>query len=420
MINRQQFSLLVCCVYMVALIYSKFALSVCMISFMVISLFNFEPGNGFPVKLNPSIKENFRFFLQQKSFLVITGFFFMVLFSGLYSSDWDYLLERLRIRLPFLILPFAFASIPSFSERQYLGLFYFFVGFMSLSCATVAFDYWNNFEAINANMKLGKPIPTPMNHIRYSLMIALSIIAGTVLVVKNYYLRFKWERLLILVATLFLFLFIHILSVRSGLLALYCAIFVLSLRYIFRRRSIIIGASVISALVVLPLIAYKTLPSFKSKVHYTLHDFSMYMRGKSETYSDAERFVSLTVGMQIGKQHPIIGIGAGDLKQEVKTIYAKQHPTIKEVKMPHNQFISTFAGMGIIGLVIFLLIFFYPLFYRGNYANTILLALHMIIFISFLMENTIENAIGTGIYVFFLLVLLNHLNGQKQAEEKLT
>lgn len=417
MINRQQFALFVCGVYIVALVYSKFALSVCMISFMVISIFNFERANGFPIKINPKIGDNFRFLLQQKSFLIITGFFFMVLLSGVYSSDWDYLLERLRIRLPFLILPFAFASIPSFSERQYLGFFYFFIVFMLLSCTTVGLDYWNNFETINTNMKLGKPIPTPMNHIRYSLLIALSIIAGTVLVAKKYYLKYKWERFLILGATLLLFLFIHILSVRSGLLTLYCTIFILAIRYIIRSRSIFIGASVISGLILLPLIAYNTLPSFKSKVHYSLHDFSMYMRGESATYSDAERFISLAVGMQIGKQHPIVGIGAGDLKKEVKAIYAQQYPNIKEVKMPHNQFISVFAGMGIIGLLTFLVIFFYPLLYRSNYTNTILLALHIIIFISFLMENTIENAIGTGIYVFFLLFGLNHLNGLQQEEK---
>jgi O-antigen ligase len=82
-------------------------------------------------------------------------------------------------------------------------------------------------------------------------------------------------------------------------------------------------------------------------------------------------------------------------------------------RMPHNQLISIFAGTGIIGLIIFLAAFFYPLFYKKNFRQPLFLALHAVVFMSFFMENTIENNFGISMYLFFLLMGVNYLFNQK-------
>ena len=49
-----------------------------------------------------------------------------------------------------------------------------------------------------------------------------------------------------------------------------------------------------------------------------LWDVHLYQWDKGATYSDSERLISLSVGLDIVKDHPIFGVGAGNLRQEVK------------------------------------------------------------------------------------------------------
>ena len=408
-IDRRQYTLFFCCIFLWALVYSKFMISVGMIMFLVATIFDWNWEKKFFLQINPNLKTNFQKFISNKSYLVVTLFFFIVLVSGIYSEDMHYWTERLRIKLPFLLLPLAFISMPKFNEKNYLSIFYFFLTLLVVSALLVGFDYWQNYEVITDGLGRGRPIPTPCNHIRYSLMMAFSIIGGLYLFFKKFYLKYEWERWIILGMTIFLFGFIHVLSVRSGIAGLYLAIVALSLRYAFLQKKYLVGLAAALLVMSLPLIAYQTIPGFKQKVDYTWWDWKQYMEDKPLRSSDAERMVSLNIGFQIGQTAPLLGVGAGDLRKEVHQIYAQQYPNITDKKMPHNQFLSVCAGTGMIGLLIFCFAFFFPLIFYRKKMDAMFIALHLIIFFSFLTENTIENSIGVAFYVFFLLWGLNSL-----------
>ena len=260
-------------------------------------------------------------------------------------------------------------------------------------------------------------MPTPRNHIRFSLTLALGIIAGAYLYWEKFYLKYRWEPKMILGVTAFLFVFIHLLSVRSGLACLYMAIICLSARHVYLTRNYWIGFGVLLFLLLAPVVAYYTIPSFKAKIAYVKYDRWIRANDKpGEDYSDSARLVSLKIGMQIGNEHPLVGIGAGNLKPEVYRRYAELYPEVEEPKMPHNQFVSVYAGTGIIGLLLFLVAFLYPLFYNKNYRNPLFLGFHVIVFTSFLAENTIENSIGVAFYASYLLLGLNYLSRKDSNE----
>ena len=408
-ISKKEVSLFVCCLFMVALIYSKFLLTVCMVLFLLMIVFEYKAQSAFPFSINSKLKENFQSYLKATPFVLLTIFFFLVFFSVVYSTDMDYWLERVRIKLPFLVLPFAFFSLPKFTQRDFYGLLVFLLFLMLFSSSDVLIHYFNNYTAITENIGKGQSIPTPMNHIRYSLLLAFSIVCGFILYANGFYLKYKWEPKLILFASLLLFLFIHILSVRSGLLALYISMILMCVFVILKTKKYIVGCIGFLVISSLPVIAYKTVPSFKIKIEYALYDFQQFQLGKGQGYSDSERLISLSKGWDIFKEHPILGIGAGDLRSEMQLRYANENPGIKQWKMPHNQFISVMAGNGIVGLCLFLIALFYPLFYRKNYKEPIFLAFYVIACISFLMENTIENAIGVAFFIFFLLLNMKYL-----------
>jgi len=466
-IHRKQLSLFFYAVIITALIYSPFLLSVGMIGLAVIFTFQLDWTKAGWLRFNPKFFYYFTQFFRSKTHLIITLFFWIVFVSGFMTEDWGYWSNRLLMKLPFLVLPIIFCGLPKLSQRDYYGLLYFLVFALTVTCIGIGINYAMHFEEINTLMHQGRPMPTPRNHIRFSLILALGTIAAFFLYQIRFYFKYRWESKILLATTVFLFLMIHLLSVRSGLAALYLAIFVLAFRYVWLTGRYGVGLAVGAGLLLIPITAYYAIPSFQAKVAYVRYEFWIRENNLSGNYSDLWRLISLRMGIEIGNEHPIVGVGAGNLRQEVIDRYTAQYPEMKQIRMPHNQLISVYAGTGLVGLSVFLFAFFYPLMswevgsgkYRvksaksevrsrkyevenrkisaENQTNAIppdastsklttydlqtynlltsqdkafnlFLAFHVIVFASFMVENTIENSIGVGFYAFFLLLGLQH------------
>ena len=77
-LSKKNFALFVCAVFMFAMIYSRFALSVSMIALLLLALFDFDEKKAIPFKINPLLKSNFKNFLKAKPFAIICIIFFIV------------------------------------------------------------------------------------------------------------------------------------------------------------------------------------------------------------------------------------------------------------------------------------------------------------------------------------------------------
>lgn len=407
-------------IWLVSMVLSaEFVLSVSMIALVLLAVFELKiEGPKVSLALRGSLRENFEKYRGYKAWLAVSLPFLIVLVSWLWSNDLTYTLERLRIKLPFLVLPFAFASMPALRKREIFTILYFLLVVMSVISVYVLLNFAVNFDAVMADLGRGGHLPTPSNHIRFSLTLALAIISGMALWAEKFHFKNPSERWFTGGLTLFLFIFIHALSVRSGIVSLYLALFVLGVFYVFFKKKYLLGLGGLAGLALLPVAAYLALPSFKLKVDYARWDYLQFVQGIGENYPDSERFNSMKNGLEIGREHPWLGVGAGDLRQEVQKKYAAAPAGGYAFKMPHNQFISVFAGTGLVGLALFLTGFFFPLFYRKNFRNPLFLALHAIVFMSFFVENTIENNFGVSLFLFFLLIGLNYQSNGGPSEKR--
>ena len=116
--SRHNIALFFSVMIMVSLLFSKFMITIGMIGLLALSLFD------------KNISRTFQQYVHAPAFLAITGVFFIYLVSGLYSDDLGYFGDRMRIKLPFIILPFAFVGFPKLSERTYYSLLLFFFYFI--------------------------------------------------------------------------------------------------------------------------------------------------------------------------------------------------------------------------------------------------------------------------------------------------
>ncbi len=391
-----------CLLWIASLVFSPFLLTMAMIGIFIMGIVGLV--KKIRAKETSYIQWIKQFATDPLALFVI--FFLITLLNWFYSFDQVYWLERLRLRMLFLFLPFSFYALPKFSKKDIQIILYFLMFLMVVTNIWIGIQYFIHFDAYQNLISKGKSIPTPRNHIRFNLLLAISIISGIYLWIKSEVLKYNWERNLVKITTIFLFIFIHILAVRSGLVALYFALFILLISYIVQRRNYLYGIIGLIGLFLIPVIAIKTIPSIKSKLDYTMWDNHSSQEGNIKEHSDGERITSQRIGLEIFKDNPIFGVGSGDLRNEVKMKYLSKFGDEIEPKMPHNQFISILAKNGILGFIAFMFAMLFPLFYKKNYRNIFILGFFIIMLTSFLVENTIENAIGAGIYMFFVIMIL--------------
>ena len=405
---------ILCAALLTGMIYAPYLQSMSLFLLSVPAALVWDASRPFPIRINPALTSSGKLFFRRPDFWVIAFYFILVLAGGLYSQDMGYWLSRLRIKLPFLAIPFVFFLLPSLKERLYLGLWYFLLVLLSMTSLGIVANYLQHFEEVNLLIKQGQSVPMPCNHIRYSLLQTIGVAGGLHLLEKRFTARFRWESYLLAALVLWLIIAQHLIAVRSGLVVLYALLVFSTARYLWRTRRWLTGAVLLAALASGPVVAYQLAPSFRNKVGYMRYDLDMYLKGQDKgVLSDASRLISWKIGWDLFRHSPWIGVGPGNLRKEVEAIYAVEYPHMKRRLMPHNQFLSVMAGSGAIGLMLFLSAFFVPLFYRKHYLHFPFLALHIIAFLSFMVEATLENAMGVAFFLFFLVLGVNYLNSPK-------
>lgn len=397
--------LIVLCCYLIfaGLVGSRALASIGMISLLGFSVVYYGPV--------ATIKS----YLARKELLFLSLFLLIVVFSGIYSADKHSWLNWVRVKLPYIALPLAFAPVTRLSEKRFTAILSGFVVILSASVLIVLLNYFANYKAITEALNRGNAIPIPfthshISHIRYTLMLAFAFFCCWYLVEQKRFVfttREKWLQGFLMA---FLFVALHILTVRSSLLALYLGIFILLIRWIFIGKKFIPGVALLLIMMAIPYAGSKTIPSWQNKLAYMDYDKNQFLKGDFSNLSDGVRLISMQGGLQLAKQNIWLGVGAGDLKSEMDKFYSTAYPQLPEAdhKLPHNQLIWTLATTGVIGLSIFLIAFLLPVIFNGNYKNWLFVIFHLTLFSSFFTEATLEEQIGTGFYLTLLLVFMNY------------
>ena len=389
-------------VFLVALLCSRTLLTIAMIGIFVIGVVDVE-RKSFRISINRLFFKNIRQITRGKAALI--GIFTLIIVGSISLSSSEVLLKNLRVYLPFLVLPLAFTQLPRLSKKDLSNVLLLFLTLTTVACIGIGINYLLDFEYITNSINLGKAIPTPVHHIRFSLMVALATTIGVWLTYNGHFWRKPWERYLIGGMTGFVFIFQHVLSVRSGLVVLYAALGLMAIYFIVTSRKLWLFAILVPAMFAMPLVAYWALPSLQNKVRYLRHDLDMMRNGHLDGFSDGQRFISWKIGGDVVRDHPALGVGFADLKEEIGVRYQEQHPELTP-KFPHNQFLIMASGVGLVGLGIFGCLFLVPLFYKQHYRISIFAGFYAIVAISFMFENTLFTSIGMSIYIFFTLLLL--------------
>lgn len=138
-----------------------------MIAFLVLAL------------VHPQIRQQVVSFLQECWMVAMGLLFLFPLLSGLWSENVEKWAEVVRIKLPLLLFPLAFAGSWQLAEKQWRRLFAVFLGLTAIGCAWSLWQYASNLSAINEGYLRAKSIPTLFenDHVRFSWVVAVAAAA---------------------------------------------------------------------------------------------------------------------------------------------------------------------------------------------------------------------------------------------------
>ena len=339
---------------------------------------------------------------EQKWWFWGLGWVGLYALSYFWSNDIPYWQERFQVKYAYVILPIAFGILPGLTTKHLKWLTWGITTLAIGGCIYSLSFYFKNTDELLKGYFYSKVLTTPAykDHIRFSVFIAWVVIWNCFMF-KKFIAR--WSKIALIFAIVFFSFYLHVLAVRSGLIVLYSflALYVLAL---FFRKKIILGTSIIATFMLLLFVAYQNIPSFRLKIEYGLYSLNEYKKGnESAGYSDIGRLISYKLATKIITENPIIGVGAGDVRAEMKEKYEQFSPNTKPEQMivPHNQAMVVCLVGGIITLAVFLVWLFFPITHLKRNRNSFyIFATWFALFICLMVEPMLEVQLGVFVYLF--------------------
>ncbi len=387
----------------VSLFVSRGALSVSMAGFIAIALFHRD------------IKEQVRCFLATPYLWSISLLFLIPFISGLWSQDKETWIHVVKVKLPFLFLPLAFAGKWQLNTAQGRFITGFFLLAVLAGTGWSISQYLLNMPVIQAAYLKAKTMPVPLggDHIRFSWLVAIAVIIALLSSVTETNSRIK---ILLLLAALWLAIYLHILAARTGLFALYLFIPAFIIFYLSGKKKMPFAIATISISLLLAIVAWFYFPTFQNRFKYLRYNFdfasnSSYLPGGT----DATRVLSLKAGWQILKDNPM-GAGAGDVAAAANAWYNKYVPGMEEADKiyPSNEWLIHGGFAGWAGLLAFTVIAFFPFFIRSSNEKFGWYCFHGAALLTFLTDSSIEVQYGVFIYCFITCYWWKILNTQNR------
>lgn len=377
-----------------SLFISRAMLSVAMGAFVLVSF------------LHTHIRSQCRVFFSQPLLWGMSLLFFLPLLSGLWSEDQQQWLSVMRIKLPLLLLPLAFAAPMRFSNKQWMMIAGLFIALVTAATIWCMFQYAGDASAVNASYLKAKTMLTPLENdrVRFSWLVAVAVLVAAWMLKQQRNKNFYWWLMIFVI--IWLIIFLHLLAVRTGVVSLYMMLAGWIIYLLTRKKDRLQVIGVACVLILLPIIAYFLFPSFNNRIKYIRHDFDYFKQANYLPGSnDAMRVISIKAGWQVMNEHPLNGVGFGDVLNETIQQYDKDYPSMLATDkiLPGSEWMMYGSAVGWPGFIVFTVVMLTPFFIKTPH-RLLWWLLNATAAFSFLFDIGLEVQFGVFVWAFIVLL----------------
>lgn len=342
-------------------------------------------------------EERVELFKKRWQFIALfSSFYLLHAFGLLYSDNLGFGFFDLEVKLSMLLVPLVVLSsnvINRFTIIEILKTFIFGASISALYCflnATFEFLRTEDYHVFYYKYL------SYYHHPGYYAMYLNFAISGLLILI--FHSKDK-VRAIYFVLLSFLMVSVYQLSSRTGIMFLVLAICYAFVYLIFPK--IRWKKSLIALFITILLTV-----SFAYKSSYVASRFSSGSEAiatENKTSSLGVRLSMWKYSMDIVKEHPILGVGTGDVKDELKAKYVEKGLTraIKNNYNAHNQFVQSLVALGGVGLLSLLLSLVVPLFFSLKKRNFLYPLFVVNLSINLMTESVLETQSGVVFYAVF-------------------
>lgn len=124
--------------------------------------------------------------------------------------------------------------------------------------------------------------------------------------------------------------------------------------------------------------------------------------GDPDGHSIIQRWEFWKTASYIIRNNVWIGVGTGDVKEAFREAYAENDSPLNDAYRlrAHNQYLTMWLTYGIGGLIVFLLVVFFPVL-KGQRRDSLTVMIVLLVSLSFITEDTLESQAGVMFMAFF-------------------
>lgn len=351
-------------------------------------------------------------------FFTAIAFYLFHAISLLYSTDLAEGFFDMEVKLTLFIFPLLMTGANFMYKKHFdLILLVFLIANITatLICIFFAFNSALSFEngSLQFSTHVWMDIPglsnyyNPFSYFIFSKFLHVayfSMYLAFCIIICFYFFEKKMRFFNVLIYFLipYFLLIIYFLSSRAGLITIAVILFGYVIYFLFfssiRKKTIII-------LVVISGVFLYVLIKNNSRVNYGLQQLkeTTFSSNTKALTTPNDRLLIWYNSLPIVKDNFILGVGIGDVKNNLKDSYAKNdmEDALKNNLNSHNQYLETLIGLGLIGLLMLLAMFFIPAYIALKKRNILVLFFLIVIGINFLFETMLNTQAGAIFFAFF-------------------
>lgn len=350
------------------------------------------------------LKNKWQIISSSKWMLSVLALFFLYLLGllwGNYHSNATWILEKTAL---LLFLPILYSS--NFSKKTIRNSVIAFISSMTISSILAILI---NFKIIPRLAKIDKifsksySMSSFMQYNYHNLFLAFALLLCLIIIFRI--VSSNYKRSIVGCALLMIFsLFTE--PGRAGQLLFILITFFFTF-YLFAKNKLALFGSIITICLVL-FISYNYSADFNRRVKATYTNVLEFDVNKENSISI--RYNLAKYSIQKIKEKPLLGYGTGSFVEEFSSIGEHAIANLQsQHKTPHNNFLFVFFELGIVGLTLLLLIFYFQIKeYSSKSFFKVRVLFPVLFLLSMCSDSFFQNHNSAILYVYLSLVFSSY------------
>lgn len=360
-------------------------------------------------------------------------FFILHLLGMLYTNNINNGLFELQKKLSLFLFPLVIATSPKLNALQIKNILKFFF-FSSLLASFICLGYamyrtnifetypninWLYFSYRDLTMLINIQATYLALYISFSILILLFFFSEN-------RLHYSTEKKIFFYLCMgYLIFFLFLLASRMAILSMLLISFTGLIYYFYKTKKLIKGLFILGILCAFIITLISQLPFMKERFNETLgikqETVWINQYGDGKTVSPEIRKLKWQSAWNIIKENWLLGVGTGDTQDELQIQYKNINfeAGYKTRYNAHNQYLETWLGIGIAGLLLLLTSMILPFIFALQQKNYLFASFIALFFMCCITESMLCRQNGIVFYSLFISLFSFHSINEKKLIEKL-